>query len=77
MIQLLAPIVPYVTDAIYQALFASAGERVHLGPWPEPAKRWVDDQAERIGEELSGGEELPVGWEILETDGSVAGAVQE
>ena len=131
MIQLLAPIVPYVTDAIYQALFASAGERVHLGPWPEPAKRWVDDQAERIGEELLAvatavrryktarslrlgselaglglasddlelqevlrearadltgvtrarelivGEELPVGCEILETDGSVAVAVQE
>jgi valyl-tRNA synthetase len=55
-VKLLAPFMPYVTEAIYQALFA--GEEhcssVHRARWPEPAEELLDHEAELLGEELVG-----------------------
>lgn len=45
---LLAPFMPYVSEALYQNLVAgydaSAPESVHLAPWPETATSFVDQQ---------------------------------
>jgi isoleucyl-tRNA synthetase len=44
--RLLAPFVPFVTDAVWDALFASrdagAGDSVHLAPWPEAESSLID-----------------------------------
>jgi isoleucyl-tRNA synthetase len=39
--RLLAPFLPFVADALYQAL--GADESVHLADWPEPRTEWVDE----------------------------------
>jgi isoleucyl-tRNA synthetase len=39
--RLLAPFLPFVTDALYQAL--GSAESVHLADWPEPQPEWVDE----------------------------------
>ena len=39
--RLLAPFLPFVTDALYQALGSS--ESVHLADWPEPRPEWLDE----------------------------------
>jgi isoleucyl-tRNA synthetase len=45
---LLAPFLPYVSEALYQNLVAgsdaSAPESAHLAPWPETATSFVDEQ---------------------------------
>ncbi|MDT8306927.1 MAG: valine--tRNA ligase [Anaerolineae bacterium] len=50
-VHLLAPIMPYVTEAIYQDLW-SPGVSLHRGPWPEAEASLVDEEAERGGEIL-------------------------
>ena|GEM_PF-3003315 len=51
---MLAPFLPYVTEVIYQALFArlEGNKSVHLAAWPEAKEDLIDAEAERIGEIL-------------------------
>jgi valyl-tRNA synthetase len=58
-IQLLAPFLPYVTEEIYQGLFAdqegASADRhnsIHRSRWPVPDERLEDEAAERAGEAL-------------------------
>jgi len=50
-LQLLAPIIPHVTEEIYQAMYADAKRcmSLQLSPWPD-VKDWVDDAAEQRGD---------------------------
>ena len=53
-LKLFAPFLPYVTETIYQALFA-AGERadsIHNAHWPQADESMIDDKAEAAGELL-------------------------
>lgn len=53
-LKLLAPLLPYVTEQIYQGLFAEAdgAASIHLSRWPVVDERWVDDTAVSLGETL-------------------------
>jgi valyl-tRNA synthetase len=53
-VKLLAPILPHVTEKIYQGLFAIAdgSPSVHRGAWPQADARWEDESAVRFGELL-------------------------
>jgi valyl-tRNA synthetase len=53
-LKLFAPILPYVTEEIYQALFAAAdgGGSLHRARWPQPDEALEDALAERAGEAL-------------------------
>jgi valyl-tRNA synthetase len=50
-LQLLAPVIPHVTEEIYQAMYAEAKgcASLQLSPWPEH-EAWVDEGAEERGE---------------------------
>jgi valyl-tRNA synthetase len=50
-LQLLAPVIPHVTEEIYQAMYAEAKGcgSLQLSPWPEH-EAWVDEGAEERGE---------------------------
>lgn len=53
-LKLLAPVMPFVTETIYQADYA-AGEGVrslHLSAWPQAEIDWADPAAQRFGETL-------------------------
>lgn len=50
-LHLLAPIIPYVTEAIYQDLWAP-GISIHRSAWPEADTRLLDEDAERGGDIL-------------------------
>ncbi|HWQ15217.1 MAG TPA: valine--tRNA ligase [Roseiflexaceae bacterium] len=54
LLKLLAPIVPHVTEEIYQQLFAAAegAHSLHLTSWPQPDAALIDPEAERAGEAL-------------------------
>ncbi len=39
--RLLAPFLPFVADALYQAL--GSDESVHLADWPQPRPEWIDE----------------------------------
>ena len=49
--RLLAPLVPFVTERVWQALFAATGDvdSVHLAAWPQTDPASVDDGAGRAG----------------------------
>ncbi len=54
LLKLFAPILPFVTDEIFRALFAS-GEgslTIHTSTWPEANPEWIDTQAEELGQTL-------------------------
>lgn len=58
-LKLFAPLLPYVTEAIYQGLFSSRDTRkgdsyrsIHASNWPHLNHYRVDEQAENFGEEL-------------------------
>jgi valyl-tRNA synthetase len=53
-LKLFAPFLPYVTDAIYQALLAAADgcASIHRARWPAPDEELVDRAAEEAGEAL-------------------------
>ncbi|HSV85390.1 MAG TPA: valine--tRNA ligase [Levilinea sp.] len=53
---LLAPFMPYVTDAIYRELYARKEGRlsIHRAGWPQPDERLEDGAALKIGELLIG-----------------------
>ncbi len=55
MLQLFAPFLPYVTEAIYQSLFAASdGEprSVHRSRWPSVDEALIDEAAEAAGEAM-------------------------
>jgi valyl-tRNA synthetase len=54
-LQLLAPVIPHVTEEIYQALFAEVKgcASLQLSLWPE-CEAWVDEVAEKRGELIVG-----------------------
>jgi valyl-tRNA synthetase len=55
LLKLFAPLLPYITDAIYRGLFSAAegAERsIHATAWPLPDPRLEDDSAEAVGEAL-------------------------
>jgi len=49
LLKLFAPVMPHLTEEIYQAGFRPhEGERsIHLTSWPRPDARWTDDEAAR------------------------------
>ncbi|MCB8963384.1 MAG: class I tRNA ligase family protein [Ardenticatenales bacterium] len=52
-IKLFAPFLPFITEQIYQGLFAkSENDSIHLAQWPVLAPGWLDEAAERQGELL-------------------------
>jgi valyl-tRNA synthetase len=59
-VKLFAPILPFVTERIYQELFTSEPydetsplrESIHTSSWPEPKQNLIDDQCEAAGELL-------------------------
>jgi valyl-tRNA synthetase len=53
-IQLFAPIIPYVTEEIYQQVFKknNTALSIHLSSWPRLQKELIDDNAEAIGDML-------------------------
>jgi valyl-tRNA synthetase len=53
-LKLLAPFLPYVTEEIYQGLFASldGATSIHRSKWPEAISEPEDEQAERFGQVL-------------------------
>ena len=54
MLKLFAPFLPYVTEDIYQELFAEAEgcPSIHRESWPEVDAAWLDEQALQTGEDL-------------------------
>jgi valyl-tRNA synthetase len=57
LLKLLAPLLPYVTEEIFQGLFAGteAGNShpsIHTSAWPLPDPAWQDAAAEAAGESL-------------------------
>lgn len=51
LLHLLAPLLPYVTEAVYQGLWA-AGDSIHRSGWPQPNDTLLDEEAEAGGELL-------------------------
>jgi len=51
-LQLLAPICPYITEEIYQTIYAKriGFKSIHVTPWPTPRKDRIDEEAERCGD---------------------------
>ncbi len=51
-IKILAPIMPHITEEVYQTLFVETEgiKSLHLTSWPEPIL--IDDDAEAVGEKL-------------------------
>ncbi|MEN9934182.1 MAG: Valine--tRNA ligase [Chloroflexota bacterium] len=54
LLKLLAPVLPHVTEEIYQQVFAAASGTgsIHLSAWPEADEALLDGQAERAGDAL-------------------------
>jgi valyl-tRNA synthetase len=54
-LQLLAPVIPHVTEEIYQALYAEAKgcASLQVSPWPT-GQAWVDEAAEKRGDVIIG-----------------------
>lgn len=58
MVKLFAPILPFVTDEVYQGLFVRGVEgqeispSIHRTPWPTQEPALEDDEAEKVGEAL-------------------------
>jgi valyl-tRNA synthetase len=52
MLQLLAPIMPHMTEEIYQTMYANGKghKSLQISPWPEFNKALVDEEAEKRGE---------------------------
>ncbi len=52
-LKLLAPLLPYVTEAIYCGLFAqNQDDSLHRQAWPSAEPAWQDEQAEQFGDIL-------------------------
>jgi valyl-tRNA synthetase len=53
-LRLLHPIMPYISEEIWQKLPDRVGESIMIAPWPEPESAWDDPEAERDFEFLTG-----------------------
>jgi len=53
-LKLMAPIMPYITEEIYQLYFAEKDKKksIHISPWPKYDKTMIDDEAEKLGDLL-------------------------
>lgn len=53
-LKLLAPIMPHISEEIYQHLYgqASGGASIHISAWPQPDTALIDEAAERAGAAL-------------------------
>jgi valyl-tRNA synthetase len=52
-LKLFAPLLPFVTEAVYRQLYAGDGPAsIHVSAWPEVAAGFDDPQAEALGETL-------------------------
>lgn len=53
-LKMLAPIMPHITEEIYQQYFAQREEKVsiHVAQWPECNEELIDEDAEKIGDEI-------------------------
>lgn len=51
LLTLLAPFLPFVTDAIYRELYSPANgvPSIHLATWPHGKESWLDPEAEEAG----------------------------
>jgi valyl-tRNA synthetase len=51
-LQLLAPVAPHITEEIYQIIYADDKEHrsIHVLPWPEAKKEFIDEEAEKYGD---------------------------
>jgi valyl-tRNA synthetase len=51
-LQLLAPIIPHITEEIYQAMYADAKQfrSIHVSSWPAPNRELMDERAEKAGD---------------------------
>ena len=51
-LQLLAPIIPHLTEEIYQHMYKDdmKHKSVHTTPWPEPEVEKIDEEAEKYGD---------------------------
>jgi valyl-tRNA synthetase len=53
MLKLFAPILPHVTERIYQSVFAATeNESIHTSAWPQAEENWIDPEAESLGDTL-------------------------
>jgi valyl-tRNA synthetase len=54
LIKILAPVLPYITEAIYQALYClqPGQQSIHNSAWPEGNPDWQDLTAEKQGQRL-------------------------
>ena len=53
-VKMLAPILPHVTERIYQGMFAAkeGGGSIHRARWPEVNALWLDEAAVALGDRL-------------------------
>jgi valyl-tRNA synthetase len=53
LLKLFAPILPHVTERIYQGIFATGeNESIHTSAWPVPDESMIDNGAEALGETI-------------------------
>lgn len=51
MLQLLAPVMPHITDEIYSTMYATdPKDSIHISKWPDYNASLVDEEAERAGD---------------------------
>lgn len=53
-LKLLAPIMPYITEAVYQKYFSKAEKKksIHSSQWPEANVKFIDESAETTGDHI-------------------------
>src|SRR3989338_7147766 len=51
-LKLFAPIVPHITEEVYQNLFSGFEKEksIHISAWPEFEKKYLDERAEKTGD---------------------------
>ena len=51
-LKLMAPIMPHITEEIYQEQFAGheKAKSIHISSWPTVRKEWIDEKAEEAGD---------------------------
>ena len=53
-LKLLAPIMPHITEEVFQIYFAQPEKEksIHISKWPQVKEEWIDKEAEEAGEIL-------------------------
>lgn len=51
-LKMMAPIIPHITEELYQMYFVKQEKEtsIHISPWPRPNESLIDEEAERRGE---------------------------